>query len=136
MRLHPTFLCSTTSLPPSVRVVITVDSGAHGTHVAGIIGAFFPDRPELNGVAPGCQIVSVKIGDTRLDGMETGTALVRALGAARERGVHLINMSFGEYANLDDCGRFVDMARQVTFPGGRPCVVPLVRFHEIRVSVC
>ena len=32
-----------------------------GTHVAGIVGANFPDKPELNGIAPGCQMVSVKV---------------------------------------------------------------------------
>jgi tripeptidyl-peptidase-2 len=42
------------------KVVISCDSGSHGTHVAGIIGAHYPDRPELNGVAPGCQILGVK----------------------------------------------------------------------------
>ena len=84
----------------TANIPCLLDCNGHGTHVAGIIGAHFPEQPELNGVAPGCQIVGVKIGDTRLDGMETGTALVRALAAAIERGCHVINLSFGEYADL------------------------------------
>ncbi|RCS52891.1 hypothetical protein DTL42_08670 [Bremerella cremea] len=74
---------------------IVVDAGTHGTHVAGIIGANYPDRPEMNGVAPGAQIVSVKIGDTRLGSNSTGTGEERGLVAVLENKCDLINMSYG-----------------------------------------
>ena len=50
--------------------------------------------------------------------METGSALVRALGVAIERGVHIINLSFGEYADLDDAGRFTQMCEKAVHKYG------------------
>ncbi|CAL9008689.1 unnamed protein product [Prunus brigantina] len=93
-------------------VSIVTDSSPHGTHVAGIATAFHPKEPLLNGVAPGAQLISCKIGDSRLGSMETGTGLTRALIAAVEHKCDLINMSYGEPTLLPDYGRFVDLVNE------------------------
>ncbi|ESQ55302.1 hypothetical protein EUTSA_v10024222mg [Eutrema salsugineum] len=91
---------------------IVTDSSPHGTHVAGIATAHHPEEHLLNGVAPGAQIISCKIGDSRLGSMETGTGLTRALIAALEHNCDLVNMSYGEPALLPDYGRFVDLVTE------------------------
>lgn len=75
---------------------IVTESNDHGTHVAGIVAGNDEEHPQWNGVAPGAQIVSVKIGDTYLDGMESGVALMRAADAVLRNECSLINMSYGE----------------------------------------
>ena len=97
---------------------IVVDTGAHGTHVAGIIAAHHPEQPEINGVAPGAQIVSLKIGDTRIDSGETAPGLIRALLDAIRLKVNIINMSFGEAAQFDNTGAFVKLAEEMVYKHG------------------
>ncbi len=92
---------------------IVTDSGAHGTHVAGIVAAHFPDQPELSGVAPGAQIVSVKIGDTRLGSTSTGQGEVRGLVAVLENGCDLINMSYGGPTADPDRGRTTELYSRI-----------------------
>uniref|UniRef100_V5IDQ3 Tripeptidyl-peptidase 2 n=2 Tax=Ixodes ricinus TaxID=34613 RepID=V5IDQ3_IXORI len=91
---------------------IVGNSSTHGTHVASIAAACFPDQPERNGVAPGAQLVSIGIGDIRLGSMETGTALVRAVVKVLETGCHVINMSYGEHAHWLG-GRLLELLHEV-----------------------
>ncbi|KXS13983.1 subtilisin-like protein [Gonapodya prolifera JEL478] len=82
------------------RVSIVTLAGSHGTHVASISSSHHAAVPTTSGVAPGSQLVSLKIGDTRLGSMETGLALSRAatyLAKTHPFGkVHVSNMSYGE----------------------------------------
>ena len=86
---------------------IVADAHPHGTHVAGIVAGYYPNQPEWNGVAPGAQIVSVKIGDTYIDGMETGQALIRGTKTVLENNCDLVNMSFGEPTKAPDKGLII-----------------------------
>lgn len=59
-------------------------------------------------MAPGAQIISLTIGDSRLETMETGTAIVRAMIKVMELkkkySIDVINMSYGEHSNWSHAG--------------------------------
>ncbi len=104
-------------------VSVVVDAGAHGSHVAGITSRYHqPDddeedggnnNEEANGVAPGAKLISLKIGDSRLGSMETGSALTRALIEAVKHKCDVINLSYGEGCALPNTGRFVELAEEL-----------------------
>ncbi|KAK9867034.1 hypothetical protein WJX84_006426, partial [Apatococcus fuscideae] len=97
---------------------IVVDAGMHGTHVAGITAGYHPENPALNGCAPGAQIISCKIGDSRLGSCETNVGLTRALIAVAQHKADLINMSYGEPTATPNAGRFIDLVNEVVYQHG------------------
>lgn len=94
--------------------LVTV-AGSHGTHVAGIVGARHDEQPELNGVAPGCEIVSMKIGDSRLGSMEQGQAMLRSAQALIDTKCDIANLSYGEDGafGAEDKGAFAKALRDI-----------------------
>ncbi len=77
------------------RCQVFFDTNGHGTHVAGILGAWAGPGSRLNGLAPGVEIVAIKIGDGKFGGATTGFAIAKALDLALESGCQVANISFG-----------------------------------------
>ena len=60
------------------KAVFHFDASGHGTHVAGIAAGYtIGGLKGLNGIAPGAQIISLKIGDERLSGAATTSNSMR-----------------------------------------------------------
>lgn len=89
---------------------IVTDASPHATHVAGITAAAEGER---SGVAPGAQLISFKIGDSRLGSMETATSLVRAMIQAIRLKCDVINLSYGEGCVLPNTGRIIELANEL-----------------------
>lgn len=77
------------------EVILYFDAHGHGTHVAGIIGSYEGPDARLNGIAPGVELVAIKIGDGKFGGSTSGFAIMKALDYAVESGCQVANMSFG-----------------------------------------
>ncbi|MEO7995067.1 MAG: S8 family serine peptidase, partial [bacterium] len=88
--------------PEEHRLSLFCDDGGHGTHVSGIAtGNDINGQASFDGVAPGAQIIALKIGDNRLAGGSTTPgskieAFRYAARYAREHNVPVVcNLSYG-----------------------------------------
>lgn len=93
------------------------DDGSHGTHVAGITSGYKIDGSYLNGVAPGANLISLKIGNNNYPGGATVTesmkkAYLYADTISKQRKEPcIINMSFGigsEIEGTSEMEQFLD----------------------------
>jgi tripeptidyl-peptidase-2 len=91
---------------------IVGDCTPHGTHVAAIAAAAEGDR---SGVAPGAQLISIKIGDSRMGSMETGSSIARGIITAVQLGCDVINLSYGEGCQLPNAGRVIQFAQELVW---------------------
>ncbi|MEL7538027.1 MAG: S8 family serine peptidase [Pseudomonadota bacterium] len=80
---------------PSPAGACTGKSGAHGTHVAGIVGAVGNNKEGGSGVAPRVQIMSLAIGRPNLECKLSSDRIVEAINYAVRNGAKVINLSFG-----------------------------------------
>ena len=100
------------------RVNFHFDGNGHGTHVAGIAAGYeIAGQAGLNGVAPGAQLISLKIGNGQLSGGATITgSMIKAFEYGAEfaktyNGAVVFNLSYGigsEIEGLADMDLMLD----------------------------
>jgi cell wall-associated protease len=72
---------------------VTGPDAMHGTHVAGIIGAWRGDGGAMQGIAPNVEIMALRAVP---DGDERDVDVARAIRYAVDNGAQIVNMSFGK----------------------------------------
>jgi len=80
---------------------IGIVSGAHGSHVAGIIAANGMFGGQMSGAAPGAQLVSVRV-CLFVAGCTSHALIEGMIFAAKQANVDVINMSIGGLPSLND----------------------------------
>ncbi|MDR3610317.1 MAG: S8 family serine peptidase [Ignavibacteriaceae bacterium] len=94
-------------LPGENILSLHFDDGSHGTHVAGITSGYMLNGTYLKGVAPGANIISLKIGNNNFPGGATVTesmkkAYLYADTISKQRKEPcIVNMSFGIASEIE-----------------------------------
>ncbi len=105
------------------RVNIGIVSGAHGSHVAGIAAGHGLFGGEMDGAAPGAQIVSVRV-CLFITGCTSHALLEGMVYAAKTADVDVINMSIGGLPSLNDANN----ARAVLYD-------ELIRKYDVQMFI-
>jgi subtilisin family serine protease len=89
---------------------VTGPDAAHGTGVAGIVGAVRDNQTAVDGIAPNVRIMAIRAVP---NGDERDKDVANAIRYAVDNGAHIINMSFGkgyspEKAAVDAAVRYAD----------------------------
>ncbi|MBS1911525.1 MAG: S8 family serine peptidase [Bacteroidetes bacterium] len=79
----------------SERDPVPDDELGHGTNVAGVIAARRNNRIGIAGLAPGCRLLPLRAFDAGGDAEDDDIAAAIVYGV--ERGVRVLNLSFGDY---------------------------------------
>lgn len=104
----PPFTMALNIFPDENKVVFFFDDGSHGTHCAGIAAGYNIGEVGLNGVAPGANIIALKIGHNNYPGGATVNesmkkAYLYADKISRERKEPcIISMSYGIGSEIEN----------------------------------
>jgi subtilisin family serine protease len=74
------------------------DGNGHGTHVTGIVVANRDNSEGIAGVAPGARVLPLRVLDD--DGAGYADDTIKAIDYAIDKGVHVINLSLGDFLPL------------------------------------
>ncbi len=98
-----------------------MDDHGHGTHVAGTIAAIANNGIGIAGVAPGAQIMPIKVLSSAGSGSFYNIAL--AIRYAADNGAHVINMSLGGRVSRSDVPSYYQDAIKHAYDKGVTIVV-------------
>lgn len=122
----PVMTCALNIFLDELRVVLHFDDGAHGSHVAGIAAGYniyaTPTQPGYNGIAPGAELVSLKISDGAIGQLSTTGSMKKAYDYAARLALLqpkpvVVNMSFGVASELEsnaDMEKYLDSLLEAT----------------------
>ena len=91
---------------------VAQDIAGHGTHVAGIAGAYTNNATGIASTSPGAWILDLRVldDDNPDNGQGTSADVAAAIVHARDLGAHVINLSLGSYGYDATEERAVDYA--------------------------